>query len=169
MLVAFTCVAPVKHEYVSIGAHRNLKASEERILRQQEIGFMSSHISRPVPFQLFDVGSTTVHVEREQLILVASRPMTALVDHHSDVSMAPAKVVRLATTTARPPSFDIKMIVVRDRIDSLEYSRVHAFSEGLLEMRAGNRMPDMSDHGVDEEQLTVHIPIVSPGIHRTVT
>ena len=54
--------------------------------------------------------------------------------------------------------------VIRRLLDHLIDMRVEVRAKHPLVVATGNRMPEVTDHGVDVKQLAIRIPVVPPGI-----
>ena len=67
------------------------------------------------------------------------------------------------------PVFDgIPVKMVGGLLDGLVDVGVEMLAVHALQVRAGDRVPEVTDHGVDEEQLAVFVPVHAPRIRRAV-
>ena len=107
-------------------------------------------------------------IEREEFAAILLRPGVALIDHHADVRVAAAEIVGLAVAAVAPAFGGVVVIMIRDGVEPFIDAGVLALAERFLQMRAGHEVPEVSVHGVDEEHLSVRIPVVAPGIRGTV-
>ena len=162
-VVALAGVAPVEDEAAAVGAGADLDAAEPGVVAEEDVGLVAADVAGPQAFQAFDVGAAAVHVEGEQLVAVACRPLVGLVDHHADVGVAAAEAVGLAVAAVLPGPAGVEVVVVGDGVEPVVDVGV-ARRAGVVQVRAGHEVPEMAGDGVDEEQFALLVPVVAPGV-----
>src|SRR5262249_5701297 len=110
------------------------------------------------------IGPSAVEVEGEEPAAAFDRPVVAQIDHHADMGVAAAEVVRDSIARLLPAFGDIEMPMVSMLIDEGIRARIRIECVRTDEMCAGEVVPEMAIDGVDKEQFAVLIPIVAPRI-----
>ena len=120
------------------------------------------------PFDGFDVHTPAMHVQGHEFIAIRRRPVIALINHHSDVRVAAAKIIGAAAAAVRVVPFlaGIPMVVVRLLIDEFVDKRIRVLAVHALEVRAMDALPAVTDHGVDEQELVILGPVGAPRVSR---
>ena len=114
VFVAFTGVAPVENVHRAVGAVTEVDAAEPRISGVQHVWLMLADEARAFSFELLDVHSPTVQVERQQTTAILRGPVVAEIDRRSAVSVPAAEPVMFTSHLARvgPVLAGVPVIVV---------------------------------------------------------
>ena len=96
VFVTFARVAPVEHEHAAVGTVTDFHAAEPRISRNQKVHPVPAHVAAAVAFEDFLIGTAAMEIQREKPSAILRGPVVALVNHHPDVSVAAAQIVRHA-------------------------------------------------------------------------
>ena len=109
-----------------------------------------------------------MHVQGHEFIAIRRRPVIALINHHSDVRVAAAKIIgaTAATVGIVPLLARVPVVVVGLLVDEFVHKWIGVFAMHPLEVRTVNALPAMPDHGVDEQELVILGPIGTPGVRR---
>ena len=127
--MAFSRVAPVGDEKVTIGPDADFHAPKERILRHEKVFIVMSDVTGSLGFDGLLVHPFAVHVECEQAVVKTCGPMAAGINGHADVCMSASEMIGLAISAFRPSSSGIEVVVVGDGVESLINGRIHAFAK----------------------------------------
>ncbi len=168
-LVALAGVGPVQKVGSAVWALLEINPSEERIGGNERVGLVFRDVSRPGVLEGFHVGAFTVEVQRKHLGSERGRPLVALGDEETGVSVPAAEIVCRTVARLRPTLLRIEVEVVRVVIDLFVDVRVGIEEEGAREVGTGNHVPEVPVDGVDEEEVVQVVPIVAPGVGRAVT
>ena len=128
---------------------------------------MPPNITGTAAFEDFLVRAAAVQIDGEQMAAVFRRPVIAEINHHPYVRVATAEGVRSFAAGFRPTLLRVEVPVVRVLVDERVGARVRIDRVRTDEVRAGEVVPEMAVDRVDEEQLAVLVPIVSPWVGGT--
>ena len=169
--MALANVRPVSNVNTTIRAVAEFDATKPRILHHQKIGCVFADVTGAVSLEPIVVDSETVKVGRKQRAAIFIRPIITQVDHHARMSMpttclvgspGPALEVGIVPRFVRIP-----VEVVSRLLDQLVGVWVKMFTKHSLVQRAGDHVPEVTNHGVDEKHLAMVIPVHAPRIGRT--
>ena len=172
-LVAFTDIRPVENEYTAVRPVAQLNAAEPQVAGLHHVLGMAAHVAGPLTVQRVPVDPATMQVQRENLTAIFLRPVVRAIDHHPAMCVATTGCIG-----GRGHAFLFQVGPVLVALVPVEVigGLRHEFVQELVEVvavhasvtRAGNSMPEVTDHGVDKKKLPVPVPIVSPRIGRAV-
>ena len=166
VLMAFTGVGPIEDVNAPIGAVIEVNAAEPGIVEFHEIGLVFADSSGPSALEAFLVDAAAVEVEREESVFVLGGPTAALINHEAAVGVTAAKGIGTAAGIAGIGPFlaGVPMVMVSGLINEPIAERSEVLAVHSLVVCARNTLPEVTDDGVDEEELAVLIPVVPPGI-----
>ena len=166
LVVALADVAPVQNRHRAVRSLAELDAAEPRVVGLQDVGLMLHDQRAANALDGFDVHAPTVEVQRHELVAIRRGPVLALVDHHADVCVPAAEVIR-----PTPPAVDVvpflasvPVVVFGLLVDELVDEGIRVLAMHALVVGAVDALPAMPDDRVDEQQLVVLGPVGAPGI-----
>ena len=94
VFVAFAGVAPIEHEHAAVRTVTEFHAAKPRIAGNEEVGPVFADVAAAAAFEDFLIGPAAVEIQREQTATILGWPSVALVNHHPDVGVAAAQIIR---------------------------------------------------------------------------
>ena len=169
ILVTLTYIRPVKNIDLAARTVINLDTSEPWISNLHEIGLMFTRITCTFTLESVAVDATSVKIGSEYLPLVMSGPVLTLINHHSTMCMTTACLIGAG---GHALSFKIgpvllslvPMIMVCGLIDKFVKMLIEVLSVHTLEIGPRNTMPKVTYDGIDEKELSMFVPIVTPRV-----
>lgn len=93
VIVAFTEIAPIQDEHVSIGSGGQFHPAEPLITGKKEVFAMGSDVATPASQQVFTVRSPPMKIEGHQRPAQRRRPTRLLINHQPTVSVSAAEII----------------------------------------------------------------------------
>ena len=156
VVVAFSDIGPIDHHGASVGGLGKVQTSKPRVLPKDHIRPMGCQKPCPGGVDEIAVDPTAMEVQSIDVAMVLLGPLVGLVDHQPAVGMTTAS--RIGSTARRAfaslsPVFGalVPMDVVGDLRKKLIDIGVRVLPVHTLQVSVGDRVPKMTDDGVDKE------------------
>ena len=156
VVVAFPDIGPIDHDGASVGGLGKIESSKPRVLPKDHIRPMGCQKSRPRRIDEIAIDPTAMEVQSIDVAMVLLGPLVGLVDHQTAVGMTTAgrigSVARWSFASLSPVfGALVPMDVVGDLREKLVDIGVRVLPVHALQVGVGDRVPKMTDDGVDEE------------------
>ena len=162
--VTFASVAPINRKNAPIRSAAEVQSAKPLVSREKKILTVVSYIARALTFQKLLIRTESMHIECKKPVVKCSWPVVPLINKRSDVGVAASKCICRPVAGFGPVlgSVEVKMISVL--VDERINVGIRIHSAGSHVMSAGDTVPEVAVDCVDEKQLAVFVPVMSPGI-----
>src|SRR5438067_13118495 len=113
IFVTFARVTPIENEDATVRAVADFHSAEPLVGGTEEDRPMFADVAAAGAFQNFLIGAAAMEIQREKMAAIFGGPVVALINHHPDVSVTAAEIVRRAIPRFLPATCGIEVPMVR--------------------------------------------------------
>ena len=170
VFMALPHVRPIEEKHSTVHIVIQFNTPEPKVLCFHEVRLMFADVTRSRSFDPVAIDSSSVKVSREYLAFVLIRPLGSLINHHSAMGVPASRLIgahgHFLFNAFCGFLANIPMVMIALLVDQSIQSGAKMLAVHSLEIGPGQAMPEVTDYSVDEKELPMFVPIMSPRVGR---